>query len=205
VLLWALLGAGTTTASAATFTYDISIVARVGVTAIGAAGAGPAQLIGAREESVLPAVSGRGWPGPDEARPELPPMEGTGFLTQMATPPALPYEGPEGPWLTEADLDAYADLFGASGFFGPVSYYRNLDANYDIVKDLGPSLVTMPTYFIGGSLDPVNLMDPNGVERMKNVLPDFRGHTMIEGVGHWTQQEAPGAFNKALLGFLESL
>ena len=58
----------------------------------------------------------------------LPPMEGTGFLTMMREPPELPYTGPEGPWLTEEDLDDYAAEFGHSGFFGPVSYYRNLDA-----------------------------------------------------------------------------
>ena len=57
----------------------------------------------------------------------------------------------------------------------------------------------------GGSLDPVNLMDPTGIERMQNLLPDFRGGTMIEGAGHWTQQEAPQAFNEALLGFLRTL
>ena len=69
---------------------------------------------------------------------ELPPMEGTGFLTMMPEPPARPFVGPEGPWLTEADLQTYAAEFAHSGFFGPVSYYRNLDANFDIVKDLGP-------------------------------------------------------------------
>ena len=58
-------------------------------------------------------------------------MEGTGFLTMMAEPPARPFVGPEGPWLTEDDLQIYADEFAHSGFFGPVSYYRNLDANFD--------------------------------------------------------------------------
>ena len=48
-------------------------------------------------------------------------------------------------------------------------------------------------------------MDPNGVERMQTVLPDFRGHTEIADAGHWTQQEAPAAFNAALVGFLRSL
>ena len=40
---------------------------------------------------------------------------------------------------------------------------------------------------------------------METTLPDFRGHTMIPGAGHWTQQETPAAFNEALLGFLRSL
>ncbi len=39
-------------------------------------------------------------------------------------------------WLTADDLAAYVDAFEASGFFGPVSWYRNLDANHALVKDL---------------------------------------------------------------------
>jgi pimeloyl-ACP methyl ester carboxylesterase len=136
---------------------------------------------------------------------KVPPMEGTGFLTMMGEPPARPFVGPEGPWLTEADLQIYADEFANSGHFGPISYYRNLDANYDIIKDLGAERVNMPVYFIGGTQDVVNVMDPTGVERMKNLLPNFRGSTILDDVGHWTQQEAPAAFNEALLGFLQTL
>jgi pimeloyl-ACP methyl ester carboxylesterase len=134
-----------------------------------------------------------------------PPMEGTGFLTMMSKPPARQFVGPEGPWLTEDDLQKYADEFTNSGFFGPISYYRNLDANYDIIKDLSSDRINMPVYFIGGTDDVVNVMDPSGVERMQNLLADFRGATILDNVGHWTQQEAPAAFNDALLGFLQSL
>ena len=136
---------------------------------------------------------------------EAPPMEGTGFLTHMPTVPALPFVGPEGAWLTDADLTRYAAEFAHSGFFGPLSYYRNLDANYAITKDLAPELVSMPSYFIGGSLDPVMVMDPTGIERMQTMLPDFRGHTVIPGAGHWIQQETPHAFNASLIGFLQTL
>ena len=123
----------------------------------------------------------------------------------MPTPPPRPFVGPEGPWLTEEDLQVYADEFAHSGFFGPISYYRNLDANFDIINDYDAECVSMPVYFIGGTDDVVNVMDPSGVERMRNLLPDFRGATILEGVGHWTQQEAPAAFNDALLGFLHTL
>jgi pimeloyl-ACP methyl ester carboxylesterase len=40
---------------------------------------------------------------------------------------------------------------------------------------------------------------------MQNVLPDFRGATIVPGAGHWVQQETPRAFNDALLGFLRTL
>lgn len=137
---------------------------------------------------------------------ELPPMEGTGFLDVMSSvAPALPFTGPEGPWLTDADLDVYAEEFATSGYFGPVSYYRNLDANYEVVKDLGPERLSMPSYFITGELDGVNLMDPTGIERMQTLLPDYRGHTIVPGAGHWVQQESPAAFNDALLAHLRTL
>jgi pimeloyl-ACP methyl ester carboxylesterase len=137
---------------------------------------------------------------------ELPPMEGTGFLDMMPGElPALPFVGPEGPWLTEADLDEYAAEFAHSGFFGPVSWYRNFDRNFEAVQDLGPERLTMPSYFITGELDGVNLMDPTGIERMQTLLPDFRGFTIVPGAGHWVQQEAPQAFNAALLSWLQSL
>jgi pimeloyl-ACP methyl ester carboxylesterase len=102
-------------------------------------------------------------------------------------------------------MRVYVEEFSHSGYFGPVSYYRNLDANFEVVRDLGPERVSMPSYFLGGSLDPVNLMDPTGLERMQNLLPNFRGATMIDGAGHWMQQEAPAAFNRTLLGFLGTL
>jgi pimeloyl-ACP methyl ester carboxylesterase len=40
---------------------------------------------------------------------------------------------------------------------------------------------------------------------MASVLPDYRGTIMIEGAGHWTQQERPGEFNAALIELLARL
>jgi pimeloyl-ACP methyl ester carboxylesterase len=154
--------------------------------------------------NVLYGASGEPMAG-REMPTELPPMEGTGFLTMMTDAPAPPFEGPEGTWLTAADLDVYAAEFAHSGFFGPVSWYRNLDANSAVVAGLGADRLTMPSYFITGDADVVRLMDPTGPERMRNLLPDYRGETIIPGAGHWVQQETPQAFNAALLGFLRDL
>jgi len=148
---------------------------------------------------VLWSASGGGIP--DELPTELPPMEGTGFLTMMSDPPS-----PLPAWLTDADIDTYARAFAHSGFFGPVSYYRNLDADYELVKDVPADRVAMPSAFIGGDRDPViRMMDATGVDRMREVLPGFRGATLLPGVGHWTQQEDPAGFNAALGSFLQGL
>ena len=147
-------------------------------------------------ETIFWGASGEGFVPPTE----LVPMEGNGFLTNMPTPPPLPWS-----WFTEADLEYFADHFSRSGFFGPVSYYRNLDANYEVVKDIGLDALTMPSFFIGGTKDPVLVMDSSGLERMRTQLPNYHGDVMLEGAGHWTQQEMPNEFDTALLGFLQRL
>ncbi|MFM8855964.1 MAG: alpha/beta fold hydrolase [Actinomycetota bacterium] len=131
---------------------------------------------------------------------EFPPMEGTGFLDMFKdVPEHLPS------WLTAADLDYYVEQFTNSGFFGPVSWYRNLDANFALVKDIPTTAVSMPSFFIGGEKDGVIAGRPEYVDAMNDLLPNYRGKVMIPGAGHWTQQEAPKEFNEALLGFLRTL
>jgi len=128
------------------------------------------------------------------------PRQGTRFIDILTpAPETLP------PWLSEKDIDIYTEGLGRGGLFGPVSFYRNLDANWERTKDIGPSVYTMPIGFITGSLDPVNLMMPGSAAAMAEALPDFRGSTVIEGAGHWVQQEKPEETNAALLAFLASV
>jgi pimeloyl-ACP methyl ester carboxylesterase len=127
------------------------------------------------------------------------PAAGTRFLDILQpAPDALPA------WLTEHDVDVYTEGLKRSGLFGPLSFYRNLDANWGRSKDLPASLYTMPTGFLTGSLDPVVIMQPHGVDVMKEQLPDFRGATVVDGAGHWVQQESPAETNAALLSFLDA-
>jgi pimeloyl-ACP methyl ester carboxylesterase len=127
------------------------------------------------------------------------PSVGTRFTDTLSPAPAqLP------DWLSEADVDIYAEAFQMSGFFGPVSYYRNMDANWARSKDIAASVFTMPVGFLTGSLDPVASMMPGALEAMAEVLPDFRGATTVAGAGHWVQQERPAETNAALLEFLSN-
>jgi pimeloyl-ACP methyl ester carboxylesterase len=140
--------------------------------------------------------------GMADGRPALgdAPAEGTGFLDILSPAPTqLPA------WLTEGDVDVYAEAFEESGFFGPVSYYRNMDANWKRSHDIPPSVYAMPVGFLTGSRDPVNAMMPGAAEAMAGTLPDFRGVTLVEGAGHWVQQERPDETNDALLRFLSDV
>ena len=128
------------------------------------------------------------------------PREGTRFLDVLSAPPeVLPA------WLTEHDVDVYTEGLTKGGLFGPLSFYRNLDANWERSKDIGASVYTMPTGFLTGSLDPVHFMMPGAAEQMAEALPDFRGTTVVDGAGHWIQQEKPAETNAALLAFLEAV
>jgi pimeloyl-ACP methyl ester carboxylesterase len=42
-------------------------------------------------------------------------------------------------------------------------------------------------------------------EAMHEWVTDHRGTVVVDGAGHWVQQEAPGPVNDALLGFLRSV
>ncbi len=164
---------------------------------------GPAETeLGADVERTMRAML---WGASGEAyvedRPDPPPMEGTGFLDIIESVGPVPEELPA--WLTAEDLSVYVDHFTKSGFFGPVSWYRNLDANYERTKDLPPPAA--PSLFIGGTHDVVIASRPGYVEAMDGLLPNHRRSVLLDGIGHWTQQEAPGAFNEALAAFLAEL
>jgi len=107
-------------------------------------------------------------------------------------------------WLTSADLDTFVDAFSTNGFFGPVSWYRNFDANYERLAPFPASRMTMPTLFVAGSNDLVIHGHPERIEAMQAELPNLRDIVILDGVGHWTQQEDPDGVNAALLGFLAS-
>jgi pimeloyl-ACP methyl ester carboxylesterase len=42
-------------------------------------------------------------------------------------------------------------------------------------------------------------------DRLGDVLTDLREHVVLDGAGHWVQQERPAEVNAALLRFLGSL
>ncbi len=127
-----------------------------------------------------------------------------GFLDALVEPPKLPA------WLSEADVAFYAGEFARTGFRGGLNWYRNFDRNWELLAPFGDAKVTVPAYFIGGLRDAV-VTGPGGdgpgpmVQMMPSFCNDFRGMQLLPDAGHWTQQEDPGATNKALLEFLATL
>ncbi|QGZ39897.1 pimeloyl-ACP methyl ester carboxylesterase [Pseudoduganella flava] len=109
-------------------------------------------------------------------------------------------------WLTQHDLDTFAQSFAASGFRGPLNYYRNLDRNWELQGALEGLRVTVPALYLAGERDPGLAMPGMRaiVDAMPALVPDLRGSVMLP-CGHWVPQEAPALVNEALLGFLREL
>jgi pimeloyl-ACP methyl ester carboxylesterase len=120
-----------------------------------------------------------------------------GFVERMSEPAGLP------PWLSPAELDRYVTEFARTGFTGGINWYRNFDRNWELTEHLAGAKVEAPSLFVGGALDPVLMMTPPGVGDAD--LTDHRGNVIVEGAGHWVQQEKPDEVNAALLGFLENV
>ena len=110
-------------------------------------------------------------------------------------------------WLTDADLDYYASQFRDSGFRGPLNRYRNSERDFADLAELGGQRIAQPSAFLAGSLEPVLGMIPgvDMVERMRAQCADLRLVKIMEGAGHWLQQERPAEVNAALLEFLGTL
>ena len=110
-------------------------------------------------------------------------------------------------WLTEDDLDFYEAEFTASGFRGPLNRYRNHEADYAWLQNWAGKRIEQPALFIGGTRDPATFLfgaieDP--VALVKMFAPRAEGH-ILDGVGHWTQQERPDEVNAVLIDWLKRL
>jgi pimeloyl-ACP methyl ester carboxylesterase len=131
------------------------------------------------------------------ADPAMLANDGRGFVDRLPEPDSLP------DWLTQDELDHYIAEFTRTGFTGGLNWYRNFDRNWETSPELAGAMVTVPSLFIGGRLDPVVAMSPP--ENAHASLTDHRGDVLVDGAGHWVQQEAPGAVNAALIEFLDDV
>lgn len=119
----------------------------------------------------------------------------------------LPLPEPFPDWMSEDELQTFAETFAQTGFRGPFNRYRNIDTDYHALPDYGVKAISQPSAFIAGALDPVRTFVPgrDAYESAGELLGDLRALTIIEGAGHWIQQERPRQVTSALLAFLKGL
>ena len=125
-------------------------------------------------------------------------QEGKGFLGHATSQEPLPAR------LPEADLAYFTEAYRKSGFRGGLNWYRNLDRNWELTAPWQDAKIHQPSLFIAGSKDAVitGLVGAKRVNELERVLPNLKQRLIIEGAGHWVQQERPDEVNAALIAFL---
>ncbi len=106
-------------------------------------------------------------------------------------------------WLPDSELRVYAEEYGRTGFQGGLNGYRGSPGDGDLQIFAGRTL-DVPSTFISGKQDWGVYQNPGAVDRLeKTVTTKYQGTHLIDGAGHWVQQEQPEAFSRLLLDFLK--
>ncbi len=110
-------------------------------------------------------------------------------------------------WLSDAELDVYREAFARTGFQGGLNWYR-CGTSASLVRELSPLAgrrIEVPSLFIAGAADWGVYQKPGDLERMQSLAcADLRGCHLVEGAGHWVQQERPEEVSRLLLAFLDA-
>jgi pimeloyl-ACP methyl ester carboxylesterase len=126
---------------------------------------------------------------------------GKGWLANTLDPEQLPA------WFTDEDLDHMAAEFSRSGFRGGLNWYRNIDRNWELTAPWAGALIRQPAMFIAGSVDPIIAPGSGAaaVQALPVTVPGLRRTLLIDGAGHFIQQERPQLVNEAIVGYLAGL
>jgi pimeloyl-ACP methyl ester carboxylesterase len=110
-------------------------------------------------------------------------------------------------WLTEAEVDVYATEYGRTGFTGALQGYR-VRRGSDLrsiaeMHTFSDRTIDVPSQFIEGKSDWGVYQTPGAVEKMRNsACTHMAGFHLLDGAGHWVQQEQPEQLNTLLVQFL---
>jgi pimeloyl-ACP methyl ester carboxylesterase len=108
-------------------------------------------------------------------------------------------------WLTDAELGVYATEFARTGFQGGLQWYRCATGGAN-ARDLGlyaGRTIEVPALFLAGASDWGVYQAPGALDAMRDrACARLLGCDLIEGAGHWVQQEQADAVATRLLRFL---
>jgi pimeloyl-ACP methyl ester carboxylesterase len=139
-----------------------------------------------------------------DAKPGSWPMNKTAsddLLTGLVDPSPFPV------WMTEADLDYYVSQFEQSGLRGPINRYRNHEADFAWQSQFRGRKIEQPALFISGTRDMAYNMfgGPDPLPIMRQHVTNLQVAEILDGCGHWTQQERPAEVNALLIPWLKAI
>ncbi|MEU9336923.1 alpha/beta hydrolase [Streptomyces sp. NPDC048290] len=108
-------------------------------------------------------------------------------------------------WLGAAELDVFAAEFERTGLTGALNRYRCMDQDWADLAAHSGAPVTQPSLFIGGALDASLTWLAPAIEAYPTTLPALAGSHILDGAGHFVQQERPADVNRLLVRWLAEL
>jgi len=108
-------------------------------------------------------------------------------------------------WLPDDELRVYSDAYARTGFQGGLNWYRcATDPRFAVeLQIFSGRTIDQPSVFIAGAADWGPLQKPGDLEAMQTrACTRMLGCHMVDGAGHWVQQEQPEATTRLLLDFL---
>jgi pimeloyl-ACP methyl ester carboxylesterase len=110
-------------------------------------------------------------------------------------------------WLTEAEVEVYATEYKRTEFTGALQGYRVRRGSDP--KSVGEMLtfsgrsIEVPSQYIAGKSDWGVYQTPGAVDKMRNTAcTHMVGFHLLDGAGHWVQQEQPEQVSTLLVQFL---
>ncbi len=109
-------------------------------------------------------------------------------------------------WLPEDELRVYSKEFERTGFQGGLQWYRCATSGTYLaeMQTYSGRTIDVPSCFIAGKSDWGVYQNPGGLDKMqKTACSRMLGCHLVDGAGHWVQQERPGKVSELLLEFLQ--
>jgi pimeloyl-ACP methyl ester carboxylesterase len=110
-------------------------------------------------------------------------------------------------WLTEAEVEVYATEYGRTGFTGALQGYRvrrgSDPRSIAEMHTFSGRTIDVPSQYIAGKSDWGVYQTPGAVDKMRNsACTHMVGFHLLDGAGHWVQQEQPEPVSALLVQFL---
>ncbi len=108
-------------------------------------------------------------------------------------------------WMPDAEMQVYAEAYGRTGFQGGLNWYRaryEPHLNAELALYSGKA-IEVPSLFVAGKSDWGTYQVPGALETMRDkAFARMTGVHLVDGAGHWVQQEQPDEVVRLLKAFL---
>jgi pimeloyl-ACP methyl ester carboxylesterase len=112
-------------------------------------------------------------------------------------------------WLTEPEVDVYATEYARTQFTGALQGYRvrrgSDPKSIAEMHTFSGRTIDVPSMFVGGRSDWGVYQTPGAVDKMRSTAcTRMVGFHLLDGAGHWVQQEQPEQVSRLLIEFLRA-